>query len=103
MSSEIETDTTVIPNAIVPLECLYTIKRNYYIVQVYVNGYEIDVNISLTPRGVKYARSRGAGHHRLPRTEDEGLTEIINAADDWREHFSRPDVMREVRHGFTSK
>ncbi len=79
-------------------EVLHIIERPMYrvIIAVSGDGLDVDCEIQLTAKGKQYARGRARGFHRRIEDEEDALTEILNARDNWQP--KRPDAHFERRH-----
>lgn len=73
--------------------------RPMYRILVFIDGLDVDVQIQLTAKGKRYAKGRGRGFHRRVESDEEALTEILNARDNWQPQQSerRPDRSFESR------
>lgn len=80
-------------------EVLHIIDRPLYrvIIAVSGDGLDVDFEIQLTAKGKHFARTRARGFHRHIASEEEALTEILNARDNW-QPVRRPDREFERRH-----
>ncbi len=73
--------------------------RPMYRVFVFIDGDEVDLDIQLTAKGKRYARGQARGFHRRVENDEEALTEILNARDNWQPQRNerRPDRAFESR------
>lgn len=80
-------------------EVLHIIERPLYrvIIAVSGDGLDVDFDIQLTAKGKQFAQTRARGFHRHITSEEEALTEILNARDNWLP-IRRPDREFERRH-----
>lgn len=64
---------------------LHIVKRPMYTVVVFVDleNNDIDIDIQLTAKGKRYAGARARGFHHFMKDEDDALTEIIHARDNY--------------------
>ena len=81
-----------------PESILHIIDRPMYrvIIAVSNDGLDVDFEIQLTAKGKLYARGRARGFHRRIEDDEDALTEILNARDNWQP--KRPDKNFERRH-----
>lgn len=77
----------------------FIFERPMYRVLVFVDGLDVDLHIELTAKGKRYASGRARGFHRRIESDEEALTEILNARDNWQPQRTerRPDRSFESR------
>jgi hypothetical protein len=79
-------------------EVLHIINRPMYRIVILTNGADVmDVDIQLTAKGKQYARGRARGFHRRIESEEDALTEILHARDNYYPAAKRPDKIFEAR------
>lgn len=61
----------------------FIFERPMYRVLVFVDGLDVDIQIQLTAKGRRYARGRARGYHRRVESDEDALTEIIHARDNY--------------------
>ena len=60
---------------------VFIVDRPMYRLCIFIDGTDIDVEITLTAKGRSYASRRARGAHHYLRDDEDGLTEILHARD----------------------
>ena len=70
----------------------FIVKRPMYRLCIFIDGTDIDVDITLTAKGRAYASRRARGYHHFMRDDEDALAEIFFARDNYypQEHEVNP-------------